>query len=210
MPHRCCAQRASSREGLSLELPCCISASRQNLWQEEAFSKPPKQHPETYILIDFVLYSIDLSWFSFKSHFILNTIKQQCNCENITILPVFLVTNGPFPEVGLGSFMETCHLHVGLCSEPAFSSDWNFLQSVSYPSQKTLYPWTLLMKLYYTVIGNLFGSSLVAQQKLIWLASFRMQVRSLAPLSGLRIRLCCELWCRSQMGLRSSVGVAMA
>ena len=140
MPHRCCAQRASSREGLSLELPCCISASRQNLWQEEAFSKPPKQHPETYILIDFVLYSIDLSWFSFKSHFILNTIKQQCNCENITILPVFLVTNGPFPEVGLGSFMETCHLHVGLCSEPAFSSDWNFLQSVSYPSQKNSVP----------------------------------------------------------------------
>ena len=38
----------------------------------------------------------------------------------------------------------------------------------------------------------------------------RMQVRSLASLSGLRIQPCCELWCWSQMWLRSGVAVAVA
>ena len=33
----------------------------------------------------------------------------------------------------------------------------------------------------------------------------RTWVQSLAPLSGLRIWHCCELWCRSQMWLRSCV-----
>ena len=36
------------------------------------------------------------------------------------------------------------------------------------------------------------------------------EVRSLASLSGLRIRHCCELWCRSQTKLRSYVAVAVA
>ena len=36
-----------------------------------------------------------------------------------------------------------------------------------------------------------------------WLVSMRTQVRSLASLSGFRIRRCCELWCRSQIQLRS-------
>ena len=35
-------------------------------------------------------------------------------------------------------------------------------------------------------------------------------VRSLALLSGLRIWRCHELWCRSQMRLRSAVAVALA
>ena len=34
--------------------------------------------------------------------------------------------------------------------------------------------------------------------------------RSLASLNGLRIRHCCELWCRSQTQLRSCVVVAVA
>ena len=38
----------------------------------------------------------------------------------------------------------------------------------------------------------------------------RTQVQSLALLSGLRIWLCCELWCRSQTWLRSGVAVAVA
>ena len=38
----------------------------------------------------------------------------------------------------------------------------------------------------------------------------RMWVRSLASLSGLRIQHSCELWCRSQMLLRSWVAVALA
>ena len=38
----------------------------------------------------------------------------------------------------------------------------------------------------------------------------RLQVQSLASLSGVRIRRCCELWCRSQTWLRSGVAVAVA
>ena len=37
-----------------------------------------------------------------------------------------------------------------------------------------------------------------------------MQVRSLASLGGLSIQRCLELWYRSQMRLRSGVGVAAA
>ena len=37
----------------------------------------------------------------------------------------------------------------------------------------------------------------------------RMRVQSLALLSGLRIQLCSELWCRSQMQLGSCVAVAV-
>ena len=41
------------------------------------------------------------------------------------------------------------------------------------------------------------------------LVSMRMQVWSLASLSGLRIRHCCELWSRSQTQLGSQVAVAV-
>ena len=54
-----------------------------------------------------------------------------------------------------------------------------------------------------------YRSSVVAQQKQIWLASMKTQVRSLASLSGLRSRRCHELWCRSQMRLRSGIVVAV-
>ena len=37
----------------------------------------------------------------------------------------------------------------------------------------------------------------------------RMQVRSLASLSGLRIQYCRDLWCRLQMQLGSGVAVAV-
>ena len=50
----------------------------------------------------------------------------------------------------------------------------------------------------------------VAQWKQIRLVSVRMGIRSLALLSGLRIRHCRELWCRVQTGLRSAVAVAVA
>ena len=46
------------------------------------------------------------------------------------------------------------------------------------------------------------GVPVVAQRKRIQLGTVRLRVRSLASLSGLRIRHCCELWCRSQMWLR--------
>ena len=41
------------------------------------------------------------------------------------------------------------------------------------------------------------------------LVSMKIWVQSLALLSGLRIWPCCEMWCRSQMRLRSGVAVAM-
>ena len=41
------------------------------------------------------------------------------------------------------------------------------------------------------------------------LVAMRMQVRSLAPLSGLMTWRCHELWCRLQMWLKSGVAVAM-
>ena len=50
---------------------------------------------------------------------------------------------------------------------------------------------------------------IVAQQIRIRLVSMRMQVRSLALLSGLRIQHCHELWCGSQMWLGSRVAVAL-
>ena len=52
------------------------------------------------------------------------------------------------------------------------------------------------------------GVPIIAQLKRIWLASMRTQVWFLALLSGLRIRCCCELWCRLQMRLRSCMAVA--
>ena len=38
----------------------------------------------------------------------------------------------------------------------------------------------------------------------------RIQVQSLAPLNGLRIWHCRELWCRSQRQLESGIAVAVA
>ena len=43
-----------------------------------------------------------------------------------------------------------------------------------------------------------------------WLVSLRMQVQTLALLSGLRILHCCDLWHRSQMWLGSRIAVAVA
>ena len=50
----------------------------------------------------------------------------------------------------------------------------------------------------------------MAPWKRIRLGTMRLQVRSLALLSGLRIQCCCELWCRSQIRLGSGIAVAVA
>ena len=57
-----------------------------------------------------------------------------------------------------------------------------------------------------------FGSGVpvVAQQKRIQLGTMRLQVQSLASLSGLRIWHCHGLWCRSQTRFGSGIAVAMA
>ena len=49
----------------------------------------------------------------------------------------------------------------------------------------------------------------MAPQKQIRLGTMRFGVQSLALLSGLRIRHCQELWCRSQILLGSGVAVAV-
>ena len=50
----------------------------------------------------------------------------------------------------------------------------------------------------------------MVQQKQIRLETLRLQVRSLASLSGLKIHCCSELCCRSQSQLGSNVAVAVA
>ena len=50
---------------------------------------------------------------------------------------------------------------------------------------------------------NFWGVPVVVQWKRIQLGTMRLWVRSLALLSGLRIRHCHELWCRLQTRLRS-------
>ena len=49
----------------------------------------------------------------------------------------------------------------------------------------------------------------MVQRNRIWLGTMRLQVRSLASPSGLRIWCCHELWCGSQTQLRSCVAVAL-
>ena len=50
----------------------------------------------------------------------------------------------------------------------------------------------------------------MAQWKGIRLVTIKLQVQSLTSLSGLRIRRCCELWCRLKTWLRFAIAVAVA
>ena len=54
------------------------------------------------------------------------------------------------------------------------------------------------------------GVPIVARWKRIQLGTMRLQVPSLASLSGLEIQRCRELWCRSQVQIGSRVAVALA
>ena len=54
-----------------------------------------------------------------------------------------------------------------------------------------------------------WGVPIVVQRKWILLVTMRIRVWSLALLSGSGIWHCCELWCRSQMKLRSCVSVTV-
>ena len=54
------------------------------------------------------------------------------------------------------------------------------------------------------------GIPVVVQQKRIQLVTTRLRVGSQASLSGLRIRRCRELWCRSKTWLGSGIAVALA
>ena len=54
------------------------------------------------------------------------------------------------------------------------------------------------------------GLPIVVQWKQIQLGTIRLWVQSLALLSRLRTRHCCELWCRLQTWLRSHIAMALA
>ena len=56
-----------------------------------------------------------------------------------------------------------------------------------------------------TIWKENMGVPIVVQRKRIRLGTMRLRAWSLASLSGLRIWRCHELWCRSQMRLRSGV-----
>jgi len=56
---------------------------------------------------------------------------------------------------------------------------------------------------------KILGVPTMAQRKQILLLSMRVQVQSVASLSGLRIQHCHELWCRSPTQLRSYIAVAV-
>ena len=64
----------------------------------------------------------------------------------------------------------------------------------------------------YSIGGRLEAAAvpIVAQWKRIQLGTRRLRVWSLALVSGSRVRHCCELWCRSQIWLRSGIAVALA
>ena len=76
-------------------------------------------------------------------------------------------------------------------------------ETISVCSRAPITLWVLRIKYTY------FGSSRLEQWKCIWLGTMRLQVQSLASLSGLRIQHCHELWCTLQMWLTSHVAVAV-
>ena len=57
---------------------------------------------------------------------------------------------------------------------------------------------------------HFLGVPIMVQQVTNQLVSMRLWVQSLASLSWLRIQRCHDLWCRSQMQLRSGVAMAVA
>ena len=86
------------------------------------------------------------------------------------------------------------------------SSFWNFELSALKPPELTL-----CISFGFLKKNLLFwGVPIVAQWKWSRLVSARMQVPSLASLSGLWIRHCHELWCRLQTWLQSPVAAPVA
>ena len=81
------------------------------------------------------------------------------------------------------------------------------LLEMRHPVQLTLAPHGYLALEMWPV----HGVPILAQRKQIQLGTMSLRVRSLASLSGLRIRrrLCRELWCRLQTRLGSCVAVAL-
>ena len=64
------------------------------------------------------------------------------------------------------------------------------------------------LKTYYKSYSNQEVPTVVQWER-TWVVSMRMQVPSLASLSGSGIQRCCELWCRQQTLLESHIAVAV-
>ena len=76
-------------------------------------------------------------------------------------------------------------------------------ETVGYGSYRSKYEKNVTQKLV------ILGVPVAVQQKGTRLGTMRLQVLSLALLSGLRIRRCHELWCSLQMWLGSHIAVAL-
>ena len=81
------------------------------------------------------------------------------------------------------------------------------LPIIAFKSECLYYLYSIFLTNNGGVQNWLTGVPIVSQQKQIWLVSMRMQVGSLALLSGLGIQRCHELWHRSQMRLGSCIAV---
>ena len=93
--------------------------------------------------------------------------------------------------------------------QPLWKTTWRFLRKLNIA---LLYdPAIPFLSIYLnkTIIQKGTGVPVMVQWKWIWLGTMRLQVWSLASFSGVGIRHCCELWCRSQMWLKSGVAVAV-
>ena len=98
--------------------------------------------------------------------------------------------------------------------DPAERAGFCSSQLVSHQGPPHLPSWPFHQRSH---ISPLFGTKTGTKQFPLWLNRLRtqlvsmgMQIRSLTSLSGLRIRRCHKLQCRSQMQLRSSVAMAVA
>ena len=120
---------------------------------------------------------------------VLVTLSSLWLCIQLNFLLFFLFLLGSLPPL-LAQLPSYAVQHVSSLHCPPCSV---VMVSCSLPDHKK---WTL-------------GVHVVAQRKQSRLGTMRLQVRSLASISGFRIRRCCELWCRLQTWLESGVAVAL-
>ena len=101
---------------------------------------------------------------------------------------------------------------IGSLSQPHLATFWNSTYLSRLSSNPNFFIKPPQSQSSYWVTSSVVpwhGSSIMAQQKRIWLVPMRTWVRSLALLSGLWIHHCHELWWRPHTRLRSGVAVAV-
>ena len=85
---------------------------------------------------------------------------------------------------------------------------WNII--INCPNSFCIFKFIFTRLAKWMLIFAILGLPIVVWLKWIQLGIMRLQVRSLASLSWLRIQRCRELWCRLQTQLGSHVAVAVA